>query len=46
MTPRFDSEITQAIGGSLQSVGNELKRLVDIGEIVKVRRGVYVLAKK
>ena len=40
------SEITQAIGSSPQSVGNELKRLVDISEIVKVRRGVYALPKK
>ena len=37
------SEITAAIGSSPQSVGNELKRLVDMGEIVKVRRGVYAL---
>ena len=37
------SEITTAIGSSPQSVGNELKRLVDIGEIVRVRRGVYAL---
>lgn len=40
------SEITAAISSSPQSVGNELKRLVDIGEIVKVRRGVYALPKK
>ena len=40
------SEITAAIRRSPQSVGNELKRLVDIGEIVKVRRGVYALPKK
>ncbi len=40
------SEITAAIGSSPQSVGNELKRLVDIGEVVKVRRGVYALPKK
>ena len=37
------SEITKAVGSSSQSVGNELKRLVGIGEIVKVRRGVYRL---
>ena len=37
------SEIVAAIGSSSQSVGNELKRLVDTGEIVKVRRGVYAL---
>ena len=40
------SEITAAMGSSPQSVGNELKRLVDMGEIVKVRRGVYALPKK
>ena len=40
------AEITAAIGSSPQSVGNELKRLVDIGEIVRVRRGVYALPKK
>ena len=37
------SELVTAIGSSPQSVGNELKRLVDIGEIVRVRRGVYAL---
>ena len=40
------SEITAAIRSSPQSVGNELKRLVDIGEIVRVQRGVYALPKK
>ena len=50
------AEITAAIGSSPQSVGNELKRIVDIGqlvwmavpidEIVRVRRGVYALPKK
>ena len=40
------SEITAAIRSSPQSVGNELKRLVDMGEIVKVRRGIYALPKK
>ena len=40
------SEITAALRSSPQSVGNELKRLVDMGEIVKVRRGVYALPKK
>lgn len=39
------SELVAAIGSSSQSVGNELKRLVDIGKIVKVRRGVYALPK-
>ena len=37
------SELSAAIGSSPQSVGNELRRLVDIGEIVRVRRGVYAL---
>ena len=37
------SALSAAIGSSPQSVGNELKRLVDIGEIVKVRRGMYAL---
>ena len=40
------SEITVALGSSQQSVGNELKRLVDIGKIVKVRRGVYAPKKE
>ena len=39
------SELVAAIGSSSQSVGNELKRLVDTGKIVKVRRGVYALPK-
>ena len=37
------SQLVAAIGSSSQSVGNELRRLVNIGEIVKVRRGVYAL---
>ena len=40
------SEITAVLRSSPQSVGNELKRLVDIGEIVRVQRGVYALPKK
>ena len=40
------SEIVDAIGSSSQSVGNELRRLVDIGEITRVRRGVYALIVK
>ena len=40
------SAITAAIGRSPQSVGNELKRLVDMGEIVRVQRGVYALPKR
>ena len=37
------SEIVAAIDGHPTSVRNELKRLVDTGEIVKVRWGVYKL---
>ena len=40
------AELVEAIGGYPQSIGNELKRLVDIGEIVKVRWGVYALPKE
>ena len=40
------AELVKAIGSSSQSVGNELKRLVDIGKITKVRRGVYALKKE
>ena len=37
------SELVDAIDGHPTSVRNELTRLVDIGEIVKVRWGVYAL---
>ncbi len=37
------SEIVDAIDGHPTSIRNELKRLVDTGEIVKVRWGVYTL---
>ncbi|MDE0682223.1 MAG: helix-turn-helix domain-containing protein, partial [Candidatus Poribacteria bacterium] len=37
------SELVEAIGSSPQSVGNELRRLVDIGKITRVKRGVYAL---
>ena len=37
------SELVEAIEGHPTSVRNELKRLVDDGEIVKVRWGVYAL---
>ena len=37
------SEIVDAIDGHPTSVRNELKRLVDAGEIVKVRWGIYTL---
>ena len=40
------SELVEAIGSSSQSVGNELKRLVDLGEITRVQRGVYALKKE
>ena len=37
------AELVAAIDGNPQAIGNELKRLVDVGEIVKVRWGVYSL---
>ena len=37
------SELVEAIDGHPTSVRNELKRLVDAGEIIKVRWGVYKL---
>ena len=37
------STLIEAIEGNPTSVKNELKRLVDIGEIVKIRHGVYTL---
>ena len=37
------AELIDAIDGHPGAVKNELKRLVDIGEIVKVRRAVYAL---
>ena len=37
------AELIAAIDGHPGAVKNELKRLVDIGEIVKVRRAVYAL---
>ena len=37
------SEIVNAIDGHPTSVRNELKRLVDAGDIVKVRWGIYTL---
>ena len=35
--------LVAAINGNPKAVGNELARLVEAGEIVKVRRGVYAL---
>ena len=39
------SSLIAAIDSSPQSIGNELTKLVESGEIVRVRRGVYALAK-
>ena len=39
------SLFTTAIDSSPQTIANEIKRLVDAGEIVRVRRGVYTLPK-
>ena len=39
------SELVDAIDGHPTSVRNELKRLIDAGEIVKVQWGVYALPK-
>ena len=38
-------EITAAIAGNPKAINTELTRLVNIGEIVKVKRGVYTLPK-
>ena len=38
------SEILESIQGNPGSIKNELTRLVETGEIVRVRRGVYTLA--
>ena len=35
--------LVAAIDSSAQTIGNELKRLLDAGEIVRVQRGVYAL---
>ena len=40
------SSLVAALDSSPQAVGNELKRLLDAGEIVRVRRGVYTLPKR
>ena len=39
------AEFVAATNGNRQAIGNELKRLADAGEIVKVQRGVYALPK-
>lgn len=38
------SEILESIDGNPGSIKNELTHLVEIGEIVRIRRGVYALA--
>ena len=40
------AELTEAIEGHPVAIKLELKRLVDAGEIVRVRRGVYTLPQK
>ena len=40
------SELIEAIEGHPGSIVNELKRLVDAGKIVKVRRSIYALPSK
>ena len=37
------AELTSAIDGHPEAIQHELTRLVDAGEIVRIRRGVYVL---
>ena len=39
------AELVATVDGYPTAVKNELRRLVDVGEIVRVRRGVYVLPK-
>ena len=38
-------ELVASVNGHESAINNELKRLVDAGEIVKVRWGVYALPK-
>ena len=38
------SEIVESIHGNPGSIKNELTHLVEIGEIMRIRRGVYALA--
>lgn len=40
------ASLVAAIDSSPQAIGNELKRLLDAGEIVRIRRGVYALPQK
>ena len=37
------SELMDAVDGLPKAIDNELRRLINIGEIVRVRRGVYTL---
>ena len=37
------SEFVEVIGSSPQTLGKEPKRLIDLGEIVRIQRGVYNL---
>ena len=37
------AEFMDAIDGQPKAIDNELRRLIEIGEIVRVRRGVYAL---
>lgn len=41
---RTTASLVAAIDSSPQAIGNELKRLLDEGKIVRVRRGVYALS--
>ena len=40
------AELVAAIDGNPQTIGNELNRLVDAGEIVRGRRAVYALPER
>ena len=40
---RKTAEFVAATNGNPQAIGNELRRLTDAGEIVRVQRGVYAL---
>ena len=42
---RTTAELVAAVTGHESAIKNELKRLVDAGEVVKVRRAVYALPK-
>ena len=40
------AELVDAIDGNPRSISNELRKLTNAGEIVRVRRGVYALSEK